>query len=146
MTEVNNTNKVKLIPERKKLWVDALNSGEFQQGQKALNNNDGMCCLGVACEVYRRETGIGQWKDYDDGDGRKIFDTGLGKKDYFDHNDMSWSSMPDHVAEWYGLDNEDDLITDIPGPYGGTNAHVIWLNDKLDYNFKQIAEAIDRCF
>src|SRR5688572_668760 len=43
-------------------WVEALRSGEFQQGKDSLRPKpDAFCCLGVACEVFRRETGKGEW-------------------------------------------------------------------------------------
>lgn len=42
-------------------WVEALRSGEFKQGRERLRNEGAYCCLGVACELYRRETGKGRW-------------------------------------------------------------------------------------
>lgn len=38
-------------------WVEALESGEFEQGKRKLQTGDAFCCLGVACVVYERETG-----------------------------------------------------------------------------------------
>lgn len=63
--------------ERLQLLVDALYSGEFQQTQGVLKRSKpipqfetggpvlpvGYCCLGVACEIMRRETGTGKWTD-----------------------------------------------------------------------------------
>lgn len=42
-----------MTPETKTKWIDALRSGEFQQGRYALYNNqsDTYCCLGVLCKV-----------------------------------------------------------------------------------------------
>ena len=41
----------KMNPELKKRWVDALRSGEYQQGTSVLRDkNDRRCCLGVLCE------------------------------------------------------------------------------------------------
>jgi hypothetical protein len=37
--------------EVKGLWIEALRSGEYQQGQNYLSNNGKYCCLGVLCEV-----------------------------------------------------------------------------------------------
>jgi hypothetical protein len=37
--------------ERILLWVEALESGQYQQERSALRQGDGYCCLGVACEV-----------------------------------------------------------------------------------------------
>lgn len=49
-------------PEIKKLWVDALRSGEFTQGTGFLKttsdcNNEKYCCLGVLCKLHGKETG-----------------------------------------------------------------------------------------
>ena len=38
-------------------WIDALESGDYEQAQKALkvhleSEDYGFCCLGVACEIY----------------------------------------------------------------------------------------------
>lgn len=48
-----NENQAKLVA--------ALRSREFSQAKGYLRTDRGHCCLGVACEVYRRETGDGEW-------------------------------------------------------------------------------------
>lgn len=40
-----------MTPENKRIWVDALRSGKYQQTQDVLKNKNGFCCLGVLCEV-----------------------------------------------------------------------------------------------
>ena len=40
----------------KKVLV-ALRSGEYKQTKEALQDKAGYCCLGVMCDVYRKETG-----------------------------------------------------------------------------------------
>ena len=35
------------------LWLQALRSGLYAQGKHHLNNPDGFCCLGVACEIFK---------------------------------------------------------------------------------------------
>lgn len=47
----------------KKLWVDALRSGKYQQGKKQLRTGEKFCCLGVLCDLYHKETGEGKWVD-----------------------------------------------------------------------------------
>lgn len=43
-------------PEIKKIWVDALRSGKYEQGQTYLKNVEGKyCCLGVLAEVAEFE-------------------------------------------------------------------------------------------
>lgn len=36
-------------------WVAALRSGEYKQGKFALNSNNSFCCLGVLCELAKKE-------------------------------------------------------------------------------------------
>lgn len=44
-----------MLNENAQKLVAALRSGEFEQAQHALREDDSFCCLGVACELYRRE-------------------------------------------------------------------------------------------
>jgi hypothetical protein len=41
--------------EIKTKWTAALRSGEYKQAHFALNVDGGMCCLGVLCDLYRKE-------------------------------------------------------------------------------------------
>lgn len=43
--------------ETKAVWVAALRSGNYQQGQSWLRVGDQFCCLGVFCDLF----GGGQW-------------------------------------------------------------------------------------
>lgn len=41
-----------MTPELKEKWAAALESGEYEQAQGMLrDNDDGMCCLGVLCHL-----------------------------------------------------------------------------------------------
>lgn len=55
MTEFQRMNRLDLI--------DALRSGEYQQGRYQLRTGDQFCCQGVGCDVFRRNTGTGMWED-----------------------------------------------------------------------------------
>jgi hypothetical protein len=79
-------------------WVQALRSGEYQQGKRCLRSNDGFCCLGVLCELHRQEAG-GEWVP-----SRPVPDAPQGLQ-YYDAADGDWdnSLLPDTVQEWAGL-------------------------------------------
>lgn len=49
---------MKLPEEFKRLWIEALHSGKYQQAYGKLRRNDGFCCLGVACDIYNHD----QWR------------------------------------------------------------------------------------
>ena len=83
------------MPNRENIrkWVDALRSGEFKQARKALRTSDGFCCLGVACEVYRRETGRGAWVALAPDEKNMMT--------FFGHSGVSSDSeLTGDVAEW----------------------------------------------
>lgn len=42
------------LTEPQKLWIEALRSGEYKQTTLTLQNHDGFCCLGVACDIARQ--------------------------------------------------------------------------------------------
>ena len=50
------TNNNKMRSEIKQMWLDALRSGEYKQGQKALRTDDNFCCLGVLCDLHRKNS------------------------------------------------------------------------------------------
>jgi hypothetical protein len=114
-----------MSPDVKKLWIDALLSGEFEQGKHTLQTTDGKyCCLGVLCEVYRRETGRGEWKSHASPCGA-----------YFEVDGHKGRGvLPDPVMAWAGLREENPVIDDV------TLAR--W-NDSRDASFKGIANLIE---
>jgi hypothetical protein len=80
----------------------------------------GYCCLGVACELYRRETGRGEWDEVNNfclGEHTKFF------------------ILPPPVKKWLGLASLDACFDN--GPEGLTA-----MND-LGIPFPEIADKIE---
>ena len=49
-------------PIIKEKWLTALRSGKFKQGKEELRTLENkFCCLGVLCDIYRKETKLGKW-------------------------------------------------------------------------------------
>lgn len=46
-----------MLTKNQQLWVEALRSEEYKQTKGTLENGEGLCCLGVACRVYEKDTG-----------------------------------------------------------------------------------------
>lgn len=46
-------------PELEK-WLEALRGGKYAQAYSRLRDNEGFCCLGVACDVLKDDVG-GKW-------------------------------------------------------------------------------------
>ena len=65
----------KIDPKLKTKWLKALRSGKFVQGQGALRNSNGHCCLGVLCELQGRLAKV-------DDDGEVISKAKVATIDY----------------------------------------------------------------
>lgn len=120
-------------PEVKQLWTEALRSEEFTQAKGCLRDEDGMCCLGVLCELHRRAVG-GEWT-----------------QQY-----KSWrylgegATLPEEVKLWAGLDQDNPGISPLPGKEtyvheDGEEEEILCLAVANDggYSFTEIAYLIE---
>lgn len=114
---------MKLKEEPKKLWLEALRSGEYEQGQNVLEKAGKHCCMGVLCRVAMKN-GVLVNTHIKDGD-----------KTVFDHSDQFPSKS---VWNW-ALEEEDG--SDLPVNMEQTLAK---MNDSGDYDFKEIADFIEK--
>jgi hypothetical protein len=96
-------------PEIKAMWLDALRSGEYRQGQGVLRSEDNeYCCLGVLCDLYQKQTGEMYWASdadkiadrEDDGEVTHFYsyDFGNAKVGHY-----AFAMPPEEVFEWSGL-------------------------------------------
>jgi hypothetical protein len=127
---MTNTPKEKLRPEIKVLWLDALRSGKYTQGQGALQDDGKFCCLGVLCDIYRVRRRKGSWKagQFSDTGYRFFIPSG---------NKSSAGYLPDPVAKWAGLLPRDN--TTLKAAQGKLSI----MNDD-GKSFQQIANYIDK--
>jgi hypothetical protein len=110
--------------------IQALRSGEFLKRKTLLRSRDAQgnllhSTLGILCELYRRETGLGAW----------VYEAHF-EADAWTHDTESCSTgrklftVPSrHVYAWAGIDNHDFRNIDN-------------MNDTLDLSFEQIAEQL----
>jgi hypothetical protein len=114
------------VTEARKLWTEALRSGEFQQGVGVLCRTCGdhaeHCCLGVGCRLFDRleqSIPIVTW----------------GRITLFDGE----SSMPPGVVlSWLGLLDTAEPAEPIINPHG-----LAQMNDAEGKTFAEIADYID---
>ena len=126
--------------DRVRLLVDALRSGEFEQGRGRLNRDDELCCLGVACVVAQR-AGLAL-RAYTDEDG----DVHYGRDDDGWKDEEDYAQLPRSVQEWYGFEfNDPELRAAVDGEHEDTY-QASTLNDDYAYDFAQIADAFERTF
>lgn len=113
-------------------WCEDLESDKYVQTTNRLRdklyfdekNAYGYCCLGVACNTFKKLTGKGTWGE-------------TGK--FMDNMDCGASNyLPSFVAEW--------LIGGAGGTllvyYKGKKEDVINLNDRHKLTFKEIAHCV----
>ena len=101
--------------EIKDRWVEALRSGDYQQGERALKEGENFCCLGVLCDLHAKEVG-GSWADSRVENHQRY----LGLLGF----------LPGEVKFWAGTRRS-------------TSNELVRLNDKLNYTFEQIADWIE---
>lgn len=105
----------------KKKWVAALRSGEYEQGKFKLRREEtrtiktySYCCLGVLCDLYRKEKKI-PWS--------KV--VRVNSREY----------PPRRVQAWSGLHSENPIVS------GET---LSYRNDTIHNTFKEIATKIQK--
>lgn len=122
----------------KQLWLTALESGEYKQGQYALakDNDKGetrYCCLGVLCNIAANQGICNKVKDEDDDIIKYSYDGELG-------------TLPDSVRTWAELpfrenaDSEDDSQSE-----DEDILDLIIINDDSN-NFDKVIEIIKEIF
>lgn len=81
--------------EIKAKWLTALRSGEYKQTKRVLNDGkEGFCCLGVLCEVHRKETGEGSWVDDKSDDDLPCLGY-MGETMVLPLDIVSWAGLPE---------------------------------------------------
>lgn len=134
-------------PEIKELWVEALRSGEYEQGRGRLTqwNQDGdemFCCLGVLCDIAIKngvEVPVTDWC-YEDSDWASgIPEDIAGSYIYADEVEF----LPEPVMEWAGLADAQGTYIRIES--GETQTlKLTTLNDEIGLSFADIADEIEK--
>jgi hypothetical protein len=124
------TDAVKMKPAIKKRWLAWLRDPENKQSSGFLQDANGFCCLGGLCElavddgiIEKRVSYTGIW-EYD------------GRRDY----------LPDKVAAWAGLFNEDGKVVNRPAVFAKGDISKTSLDTLNDdgVSFSEIARLIDK--
>lgn len=139
MTTVNKNNV--------KLWIDALRSGNYEQGQMVLSGDNQYCCLGVACEVFNKHNPDQLRIEVKNKDN--VFTKSLAStvKCYNDR----YQTLPETVIGWLGLHSSNPDVS-IRLPKDETQDEDITivslaeLNDDYGLSFSQIADIIEQYF
>jgi hypothetical protein len=114
-------------------WVEALESGEYQQGVGYLHDrHDNLfCCLGVACDLAYKEGVVARFQYDNDEPGRSsAWIVRYGK------SELS-TVLPDEVADWLGLADQNPEVEVDDSRYELTH-----VNDAWEMSFTEIAQLI----
>jgi len=136
--------------EIKKMWVAALKSDKYKQGQGQLKKGTKFCCLGVLCDLHHKITKGGKWIKMDHGSHKN--DPLYFCADTPEFGGSSFYTLPEPVREWAEM-GDDDLRVE----YGGKKFGLATLNDGFEnpksktkikpikrLTFKQIAVIINK--
>lgn len=108
----------------KKLWVEALRSGNYPQSKGALHKTgQGYCCLGVLCEVVN-EAHAGFVSTMES----------MGKRYY----EGSSADVPEPIRNLVGIHSRDAAVI-----VDDEKVFLSELNDEAGYTFNQIADIIE---
>ena len=120
--------------EVKALWVKALRSGQYVQGESYLHRvtqNEGAlyCCLGVLCDLAVKAGVLPPPIQGRNDEQEPVFAYG---------KDRQKAELPVEVMDWAG-------ITSTDGGYSATNS-LVNDNDSGEVDFSQIADIIEKHF
>lgn len=112
-----------------KLWLQALRSGEYKQCKRILSDGESYCCLGVACEIARKN-------------GLNVHRTIVGQDETVVVFDGNTKTLPLSVSNWLGF-YAGDVVGTI---YKGCDNLVLCLSKLNDEGktFLEIADMIEK--
>jgi hypothetical protein len=119
--------------EIKTLWIDALRSGKYKQTIGTLKSSTGHCCLGVLCELYIENTGVGTW--ITKSNIYTVDPSSLTFKDTFNMREAI-TCLPTSVQRWAEVDKNPTV------KFLGTNMLLSIINDQKN-SFEKIADLIE---
>ena len=137
------------LNENAQKWVDSLRSGEFKQGigklrhaedAREITPEDTFCCLGVACELYRRENP--ETSEWVNGHTGVNFRVSIDPEPEF--HDECDIDLPPVVAKWLGLASVEGRYL-VPPQGGPRQLDFTYLTNDNDRGatFEEIATIIE---
>jgi hypothetical protein len=137
-------------PEIKQQWIDALRSGEYQQGRLNLKYDQGegtqYCCLGVLCELAKASGDL-------EVNETRLNTPGGSYGFYTGDNPLNAGTAypPSQISEWAGLGSSDGQLSRsfwATSPRSGGEVEIESLAAANDhgFSFEEIARLIEEQF
>lgn len=133
----------------KEKWLAALRSEEYEQctGRLRIRDTNQYCCLGVLCDVYAKETGEGEWKEYNKH-GLRLWDfhtKGDTKNKYLPDAVMDWAcNLQSNDTLWVSLETFQELFPNVDVDTDDNIMCLAKINDETDIGFEGIALLIEK--
>jgi len=119
--------------------VTALRSGEYEQGRHALRVGDKFCCLGVACDLYAKETGLGHWEETEVLAGYQFVTPGDSITDILPVEVMNWLGLPNKNGTFRTSSGGDQALSEL----NDRGIPFSLIADKIESNPKWIVRSRD---
>jgi len=105
-------------------WVKALRSGKYKQTRGVLQDQDGYCCLGVACEVLIPDR------------TKEVYEMEGITPQYLLRGNMPGEQR--FAPDW---------LDEVDGDFGDKTRHQLTeLNDTLGFSFDEIADILEMVY
>jgi len=117
--------------EVKNKWIEALRSGDYEQGRCAMHRGDTFCCLGVLCDVHRKE----QLESRGESDAW-VEETWEENLSYYHASTI----LPAEVSRWAGFNSTNPTIEI------NEKTNTIATHNDTGQSFEVIADAIEKQF
>ncbi len=117
----------------KQLWMTALQSGKYEKGTRYLRNTlDEFCCLGILCDIFKEETGKGEWHK-----NGTLYEFKIGSESVY-------TMLPFSVSDWAGIkDTSGELKTPLVSKLSvQAEDEALWELNDTGYTFNEIANVI----
>lgn len=121
----------------KTLWLEALRSGDYQQGKSVLQGDGKFCCLGVLCDLAER---AGVIEGVSQPSARTDYETVRVYKDGYAGTFNQTEVLPLKVRDWAQISDASPLVS-LPA----MNPSLAELNDS-GMSFNEIADVIEEHF
>jgi len=122
--------------EIKEKWLEALRSGDYEQGEGGLHKGETFCCLGVLCDIAIKE-GIGRWAPNVDLENENEIDL-------YGFNGGECRVLPLQIQDWAGLRLSNPIVrhSNVKGSNPFKKAISV-VNDNYG-DFDEIADLIEK--
>lgn len=125
-------------------WVEALESGRYEQTEYALKKGDRFCATGVACDI----SGLGEWVE--SPNRVDVFSYVVVGGERIDGLDVGYNTMPKTVQDWLGVYGNGELKRPYERVVATTRGEDVellyWIYEVNDsgVDFGEIAEMVKR--